>query len=183
MSSSLLSERTRLWLPLGILILFLPILGQGQRILQVERVNSLKTNRFFEGQILTFSLRDKPKSFYQREIVRLYVQENLVQFPDGVVPLDSIAAIRYPGSNSWAKSLGWSMLIFSAPWVVYSILDSLINRRRPADFQYYVGAGAVVGGTTLAFLIPEKRQRFGRRYRLRLLDLTFYPENEEKERP
>lgn len=156
------------------LVAILPA-GHAQKILQVEKAGSLKTWRFHQGDELTFSQVGAPDQFYTREIVNIFPEARLVQLPDGAIPVDSIAAIIFTGSNSWAKGLGASILTFTGVWTLYSLLDSAINTREPAPFQYWVAGSGAVSGSILRWGIPEKKRKMGHRYRLRLLDLTFYP--------
>ena len=81
--------------------------------------------------------------------VDLFPEVGIIQLPDAALHLDSIAVIAFPGSNNWAKGLGNSLLTFASVWTLYSLLDSAINSREPAPFQYYAGGGAWVGGAVL----------------------------------
>ncbi len=148
---------------------------QAQKILQIEKANSLKTWRFHVGDELTFSDVGAPDQFYTRMIVDLFPEIGIIQLTDVALHLDSIAVIAFPGSNNWAKGLGNTLLTFASVWTLYSLLDSVINSREPAPFQYYAGGGAWVGGAALRWGIPETKKSMGKRYRVRLLDLTFYP--------
>ena len=156
--------------------------GHAQKILQVEKAGSLKTWRFQVGDELTFSDVGAPDQFYTREIVNLFPEVVLIQLPDAAVHIDSVAVIVFTGSNGWAKGLGASILTFTGVWTLYSLLDSAINSRAPAPFQYYVGGGGLLSGSALRWGVPETRKTMGKRYRLRLLDLTFYPAASEQPR-
>lgn len=151
----------------------------GQKVIQIERYGRTKTTKLYIGDEVTFSLKDHPKQYYTRDILELYPEANTVQFAGGAVALDQIAAIRFTGSNSWAKGLSNSLLIFTGVWTVYSILDVLINTREPAPFQYQVGGSTLLLSGVFGWLVPEKVVRFGKRNRLRILDLTFYPQTEK----
>lgn len=151
----------------------------GQKIFQVEKAGSLKTWRFHLGDELTFSAVQTPDQFYTREIVDIFPEVGIIQLPDGAFHIDSIAVVAFPGSNSWAKGLGASILTFTGVWTLYSLLDMAINSRSPAPFQYYVAGGGAVSGSVLQWGIPETKRKVGKRYRLRLLDLTFYPASEK----
>jgi hypothetical protein len=150
-----------------------------QKVIQVERYGRTKTTKLYVGDEVTFSLKDQPKQYYTRDILELYPEANTVQFAGGAVALDQIAAIRFTGSNKWAKGLSNTLLIFTGVWTVYSLLDVLINTRNPAPFQYQVGGSALFLSGVFGWLIPEKVVRFGNKNRLRILDLTFYPPTEK----
>jgi hypothetical protein len=155
-----------------------PLGIQAQKVLQIEKYGRTKTTKFYIGDEVTFSLKDQPKQYYTRDILELYPEAGTIQFAGGAVALDQIAAIRFKGSNNWAKKLSNTLLIFSGAWTLYSLLDVLINSRKPADFQYQVG-GAAWGLTgVFRWLIPEKVVHLGERQRLRILDLTFYPDKQ-----
>lgn len=151
----------------------------GQKIFQVEKAGSLKTWRFHVGDEITFSSVGAPDQFYTREIVDIFPEVGLIRLPDAAFHLDSIAVVAFPGSNSWAKGLGASILTFTGVWTLYSLLDMVINTRSPAPFQYYVAGGGAVSGSVLQWGIPETKRKIGKRYRVRLLDLTFYPAQEK----
>ncbi len=150
----------------------------GQKVMQIERYGRMETTKLYIGDEVTFSLKDHPKQYYTRDIIELYPEANTVQFAGGAIAIDQIAAIRFTGSNSWAKGLSNTLLIFTGVWTVYSLLDVLINTRKPAPFQYQVGGSTLFLSGVFGLLIPEKVVRFGKRNRLRLLDLTFYPDVE-----
>ncbi len=156
-------------------LLLFGIAANAQKILQIEKAGSLKTWRFHVGDELTFSDVGQPDQFYTREIVDLFPEVGIIQLTDVALHLDSIAIITFPGSNSWAKGLGNTLLTFAGVWTLYSLLDSAINSRDPAAFQYYAGGGAWVGGAALRWGVPETKKTMGKHYRVRLLDLTFYP--------
>ncbi len=148
----------------------------GQKVLQIERSGSLKTIKMHIGDEVTFSLKGAPRQYYTRDILDLFPEVQTIQFAGGAVSVDQIAAIRMRGSNHWAKSLGGMVGIFTGVWATYSLLDVLINTRAPAPFQYWVG-GIALGVTGILFLVPERVLRMGDRRRLRVLDLTFYPDS------
>jgi hypothetical protein len=174
----LLSSRPiapRILLSLGLLCgLLLPLAAQ--KVLQIERYGSMKTRKFHIGDELTFSLRAEPRQYYTRTIQDLYPEGGTIQFVGGAIQAADIAAIRFTGSNRWAKNLSNGILSFTGVWVLYSILDTLINSRAPTRFQYIVGGSALGAAGILGWLIPERVVRFGDRRRLRILDLTFYPD-------
>lgn len=163
----------RFLLPLVLLCATMPALP-AQKVLQIERYGSLKTRKFHIGDELTFSLRAEPKQFYTRTIQDLFPEVGTIQFLGGAVQAEDIAAIRLTGSNRWAKGLAYSLWTFTGVWVLYSILDTLINSRAPTRFQYIVGGTTAGLGAILGWLVPETVIRFGDRRRLRILDLTFY---------
>ena len=144
-----------------------------QKLLQVERYGSLKTRRYFIGDELCYSLRGAPRQFANRTILDIHPEAGLLVFPDGSLPVDSIAALRLTGSNAWAKGLAVSFGTFFITFTGYSLLDMAINRRNPSDFQYMAGGSALVGWGITQWLIPERVLRMGERRRLRLLDLSF----------
>jgi hypothetical protein len=147
-----------------------------QKVLQIERYGTTKTKRFGIGQELTFSLKTAPREYYTREIVDLYPDVQTILFPDGAVSIHEIAAIRFVGSNRWAKALSVQLLQFAAVGILYTLIDSALYGRAPAPFQYYAVGGSIVMWAILRYLIPEKVTRMSERRRLRILDLTFYRE-------
>lgn len=178
MSKSLMRMSLRLITAFMFICILFPGEIQAQKVLQIEKYGRSKTTKFFIGDEVTFSLKDHPRQYYTRDILELYPEAGTIQFAGGAIALDQIAAIRFNGSNKWAKNLSNILLVFSGVWTVYTLLDVLINSRRPTNFQYQVG-GASLGLTAVfRWLIPEKVVHFGERNRLRILDLTFYPDKQ-----
>ncbi|MEM6318553.1 MAG: hypothetical protein AAF960_12855, partial [Bacteroidota bacterium] len=99
-------------------------------------------------------------------------------FYDRIIPLEDITALRFRKKSAMhgiGRALQWS-------WVVpttYQAIWDLANPPFEADEWKATGiiaAGSIALGSLLK-LIPPKKLKFGegRRRRLRVLDLTFYP--------
>lgn len=162
------------WLLLGMLLTLVSMEDvTAQKLIQMEKANSLKTRKFHLGEELTFSLRSTPDQFLTREIVDVYPDLGQVQFSSGLIPVGDIAAIRYPGSNRWAKQVGLQLWIAAGLYVGYSVLDVAIYQRSPTAEQYYIPVLALGTGAVFRFTIPERKHRIEGRRRLRLLDITF----------
>ena len=76
----------------------------GQKVLQIEKVNSYKTEKFSIGTELTYKLKGDD-SWYHSAIKDLLIEENIILFHNRYVHLDSIAAFRWERTKMRAVGL------------------------------------------------------------------------------
>ena len=77
-----------------VLLLFLgsSTLLSAQLFIQIEKRGSLKTERFYKGDLLLFQLEGED-GWFEETIEDIYVEENLVLFTNRIVPLDKICLL------------------------------------------------------------------------------------------
>ncbi len=158
-----------------IYILFFLTPVNAQKVLQLEKTNSTKTDKFFIGQEFTFSLKEDPKYFFTETIQDIKVEEGFVLFTYRVVRLEDIAIIKTYKNNGWSKGISYSLFTFAAAWGGFSIIGSLVSDEPEDDLStksWAVPAVAIGLGTALRLIFRQKKHKMGKKWRLRVLDLN-----------
>lgn len=164
-----------------ILLLLLSDVSFGQKFLQLERVHSPKTKKYFPGDEITFQMVNG--QWYTRVIDDISYEQKLVLFAQGAVHVDSIMALRSFKRKRVSKSLGNQLYNFAVAWTVFSLVASAVD-----DEDTYSRGDVAVAATSIGtgFLLQKLfRQRTFRmeknsrgeakKWRLRVLDLEVVP--------
>ncbi len=157
-----------------LLILFLvsTLFLNGQKLLQLEKVGKYKVEKIYLGEPLFVKTVQNPDTWYESVIEDVSIEANAIIFPNRIIPLEDIVAIkryRKSGMHGYGRSLQYSAL---GP-IVYEGIYGLVNP--PIEWKslaYFSGGSFLLG--SLMRLIPPRQYKMGKKYRLRVLDLTFY---------
>ncbi len=155
-------------------------LASGQKFLQLEKVNSPRSRKYFPGDEITFQLHGG--QWYTRVIEDVSYERKLLIFASGHVELDSIMAFKTFKSGKWSKTVGNQLYNFAIAWAGYSIIGAAVEGDVTDAFSEgtIVTAGASVAlGYALQKLFKSRTFRLNKnkkgealRWRLRALDLT-----------
>jgi hypothetical protein len=146
-----------------------------QKILQIERYGSPKTKKIYIGERITYKLKND-EVWYSGVIEDLVTDKNLIALNDRYVPMDSIEAFRRP--VGWSKGVRTSLYTFGAAWSGSALIGTLTDDNPKT---HYLWSDAVVTATSwlTGWIIPKifknKVTKFGKKRRLRMLDLTLIP--------
>ena len=145
-----------------------------QKCLQMERYGSLKKQRLYIGDDITFKLKNDDTGWHTRPIIDFDVDGGYIVSINYRVHIDSIASIQLDKRNGM-KFLGSVFLVGGANTILFSIAYPLFNQRDPEWVGVAWGAGFLGLGTLISMLDRQKQFKIGKRKRLRLLDLNFGP--------
>lgn len=151
----------------------LTLLAYGQKVLQIEKFGSPKTEKIDMGVLLTYQVNND-EIWSQGYIQDLRVDQNVIEFEDRFVRLDNITALRY--KRSWPKQLGTQLALFGLAWSGYALIGTLTDGNPDTSYRWSDAAvtGAAAGiGLSLPLVIGDRTVRLGKRKRLRMLDLRF----------
>lgn len=158
-----------------LLLIFVSLtpLAYGQKVLQIEKFGSPKTEKIDMGTLLTYQVNND-EIWSQGYIRDLRVDQNVIEFDDRFVRLDHITALRY--ERSWPKQLGTQLALFGLAWSGYALIGTLTDGNPDTSYRWSDAAvtGAAAGiGLSLPLVIGDRTVRLGKRKRLRMLDLRF----------
>lgn len=144
-----------------------------QVFLQLERTGTFKTIRFTEGDILTFRIRNDDKGWYERTIVSIDAAHGKIVFPDVVMHVDSLEAIRLEKKAVVAQILGTALQVGGINLLLFTGYDAVF-RDRDLDWTA-MGSGAlnIITGSVLKKIFRHAVFRINARKRVRLIDLNF----------
>jgi len=143
----------------------------GQKLLQIEKLHSPKTWKFFVGNKITFQTTDG--QWYTRYIEDVSYENNWIIFPNGHIPVSDIKAIRTFKNRNWSRGLGNKLMGFTPVWAVYRGV-SILGFDEPGfgKGDYLVMGSSLITGALLRIIFKSRTYKFKKQYRLRVLDLN-----------
>ena len=153
-----------------------------QKVLQIEKFGKAKTKKIYLGETVFIRTVQNP-DWFEGIIEDMRPDAQAIVFYDRIVPIRDITAIRFKRTsvaNGIGKALQWSWVV---P-VTYQGIFDIVNPPSSEELRAsWIATGSIAAGSfllgTLMKLLPPKKYQFGegKKRRLRVLDLTFYPEN------
>lgn len=151
-----------------------------QVILQMENYGSPKTKKYYKGQELTYLLKGQ-EEWQQGSIEQLLIDKNIVVFDKRYTELENIEAIRTYQNKGWSTAGAVSLYTFGVAWIGYSGVSALFPPPTPGipDPLTWGDAGVAVTSIASGFLLQRlfrhNTYRFGKKRKLRLVDMTVVP--------
>jgi len=159
---------------IALLVFLCAFLGaNAQKVLQIEKYGRAKTKKIYIGEEINYKLKND-EVWYRGVIEDLDVEKNWIVMRDRYVAVDSIEAFRRP--KNWSKAARTSLYTFGAGWSANALVGTLTDGN---PNTHYLWSDAIVTGTSwlTGWILPKifknKITKFGKKRRLRLLDLTF----------
>jgi len=155
------------------LVFFTFRIALAQKLLQLEYIGKVKTTKIYVGELIFLKTTTQPDSWFEARLEDVNIEAAAVIFDNRIILLKDIIAIKRKKKSGFYGA-GKAMQYSAAIPALYEITYGLINP--PIEWKslgYFVGGSIVLG--TLMKLIPPKQYKIGKKHRLRVLDLTFYP--------
>jgi len=149
--------------------------ANAQIVLQLEKVNQVKTYKYVPGYSLIIKQKDFPDVWTRKEISDILVKENTIVFEDLIVPLDDIIGVRH--ENMMVKGLSKKLNQFGFTWLVFAGVLQVLDRYDIGTDTFAVAGGAFALSYGIKALFFRKTFKIGKNSRLRILDLNMYPSN------
>ncbi len=147
--------------------------GIGQVYVQLEKSGTLRTVRYAAGDVLTFQLKHDDAGWYDRTIYDLDIEHQKIIFPDVVVSIDSIEAIRLNKKATAAQIIGTAMQAGGINLILFTGYYAIFEDRN-VDWKAMTSAVLdIAAGTAIKRIFRHKVFRPGPRKHIRLLDLRF----------
>jgi len=163
----------KIWLFL--FILSFSYQSNAQVVLQLEKVNQVKTYKYVPGSSLLIKQKDFPDVWTRKVISDILVNESTIVFEDLIVPLDGIIGVRH--ENNLIKGLSKKLNQFGIVWFAFAGLLHVTDRFEIGSDTFVVGGGAFALSYGIKALFFRKTFTIGGNSRLRILDLNMYNSN------
>lgn len=154
--------------------------GHTQKILQIERYGKAKTQKIFIGQPITYQLKDAREYGWYTGVIEDYmVDDNLIVFKDRLINIDNIHSLKY--ERGWPSFAKYTLGTFGLAWSGFALIGTATDGDPTTSYRW---SDALVTGTSLLFglglpkLFGTKKIKFGKRKRLRMLDLRVINPNQ-----
>lgn len=144
-----------------------------QKVLQIERFGRAETEKIFIGEGIEYRLKGDDEWRYA-VIEDIDVEEKLLVFSDRYLDPGRIDALRYyrPGM----RRLGFQVMTFGVAWSGFALIGTAVDGNPETRYR---ASDAVVTATSLGIgyaisqVFKYKKIKFGKRRRLRVVDITF----------
>lgn len=147
--------------------------AHAQKVLQIEKYGQAKTEKIYIGTGIEYRLKDS-KEWRYAVIEGLNTDQNLIVLADRYLDPEKIDAFRYYRPN--IKRLGIQVMTFGVAWSGYALIGTAFDRDPSTHYRLSDGivtAAALASGFSITQLFKYKKVRFGKRKRLRMVDITF----------
>ena len=148
--------------------------GQGQKYLQIEKINSTESIKISEGSTLFF-IAPIYSDHWQKGIIKeiIYESETIV-FDHTIINLKEIKKIKI--NNGAGNAMAWALKGFGFSWLVTGAIIDLadLNDQNALDAQnILIGALSIGTGVFIGKLGGNKIYTHNKTHRFRLIDLRF----------
>ncbi len=143
-----------------------------QKVLQIEKFGKIKTQKIYLGEVVFIKTKQNPDIWFEASIDDLIVDAQAIVFYDRIILIQDITALKFKKKGSVSKlgkQVKLSGIVPATYELIYGLIDPPIHWENLAIFT----GGAFILGSIME-KIPAKKHKFGKRRRLRVLDLTFY---------
>lgn len=152
--------------------------ANAQKLLQIEKLHSPKTIKYFIGDEITFQLKGED-SWYTRNIENVSYEGNVMFVVDGQIKLSDVTALRTFKPSKWSRPLSNQLIFFAPVWAGYTAVASIFDDDVSfGKSDYIIMGSSIATAGILKFLFKHKTYRFqkknkeSKKWRLRILDLT-----------
>ncbi len=143
----------------------------GQKVLQLEKIGKVATTKMYMGEKIFLQTKDSPDYWFEAELEDVLVEAQAIVFEDRIIPIADIIAIK-KRKRSAISSAGKGMQLSAFIPAVYEVIFGAVNP--PIEWRSIaIFSGGAFALGSLMRLIPPKKYKMGKKYRLRVLDLTF----------
>ncbi len=143
----------------------------GQKVLQLEKIGKVATTKMYIGEKIFLRTIDHPDYWYEAKLEDVLIEAQAIVFEDRIIPIANILAIK-KRKRSAMNSAGRGMQVSALVPVVYEVIYGSINP--PIEWKSLaIFSGGAFALGSLMRLLPPKQYKMGKKYRLRVLDLTF----------
>jgi len=166
----------KIYLPIFLALFFFPNYSLfAQKLLQIEKVGSLKTQRYYIGDEVIFQLEGEEDDYWYRErIIDILVEANSVLFTNRVIKISSITKIRSFKDRGWSRNLSSRAFLASGAFVAFSLIGSATTEFMLNRASAIIPGATIIVGLAIRLIFRRKTYKIGKRRRLRVLDLNFY---------
>lgn len=148
---------------------------QAQILVQLEKFNDPKTDKYLPGSQLIIKQKAFPDVWSKKTISQILVNENTIVFDDLIVPLDDIIAVKY--ERPFIKGLSRKLYQFGITWLAYAGLLQALDRHDIGRDTFVVAGSSFALGYGIKALFFKRTFTIGKNSRLRILDLNMYNSN------
>ena len=157
----------------AVLMLSFSITSEAQIVLNFERVNKAKAQKYFIGDEITYR-KFGEKEFQTATIIKLIEKEEIIVLDRQYINVADIEALRTYNNRGWSRRLGNQLYGLAGGWLLFTAGDELISPNYTADWEMaaYVSGSAILTGILIQTIFKRKTHKLDKWKRLRVLNLN-----------
>ena len=144
-----------------------------QKVIQLEKRGSYKTQKIYIGSQLHYKLRADQRTWLQEYITDIDTETGYIFLEHRTVHIDSIYAIQIRSARQAVKSIAGLLTGFSYTWSFWALVSVALGDPLQLG-TVIVGVGSFAIGQLLRLAFFKTYRFKGKKRRIRLVDLTFY---------
>jgi len=162
-----------------ILIIFLLVAGVhvagAQKYVLIEKRGNPKTERIAMYEYMIFQLQGDDKIWYNRQVLGLDADAQMIQLGDTWLPLSDLTRIKLHRERGWVNILGSALQAGGVSMILTDAYFTIRNEHEYSEGGWEFGLINIAVGTGLKALLSKIKYRLSvnGRHRLRIVDLTF----------
>lgn len=158
------------------LFLFTNISMQAQKVMQIEKVGSLKNYRYMAGDEFEYQILSLPGVWSKATIIEVLTDQNVVHTTNGLINLATITKIRKKNESRFKNAFVIFLYSSAISTIIYSGRAWILGTP-PNWISLTMSTAPFLVGYLIQKIFKYKTMRMGPGYRLRAIDLTFYPQD------
>ncbi len=167
-----LSYRMRGLLTLS-LLLYILIPVSAQKYVLIEKAGNPRTERIALYEDIKFQLKDDAAGWYTRTILDMDVDGQMILLGDSWTPVSEISRMRLKRERLWAHIIGGALQVGGLTMFFGDLWNTVNNKEEFSEGGMEFGALNFAVGTAIRTFVAPITIDFGKRKRLRVVDLTF----------
>ena len=147
--------------------------ASAQKVLQIEKFGNPYSEKIQLGSYLTYQVKNDD-IWYQGYMRDLRIEQNVIEFDDRFVNIAEITAFQY--ERRWPRQIGTQLAFAGLAWSGWALIGTLTDGNPDTSYRWSdaVVTGAAAGiGFTLPLVFGKRTIKFGKRRRLRMVDIRF----------
>lgn len=146
-----------------------------QKLLQIEKAGTLKTQRYYIGDEVIFQLSGELENHWFKErIVDIMVDSKSILFTNRLVKISDITKIRSFKNQGWSRGLSNNAFVAAGSFTGLSLIAAAFTEFMLSPATIIIPGTTIVAALIVRFIFRRKTYRIGKKRRLRVLDLNFY---------
>lgn len=142
-----------------------------QKVLQLERIGKVESTKVYLGETIFLRTIHHPDYWLKATLDDILIDAAAIVLADRIIPIKEITMIKWRKKSKMSE-VGRGVQYSAIAPTVYELIYGLVEP--PIQWESLaVNSGSMFLIGSLMRLIPPKKYKMGRKYRLRVLDLTF----------
>jgi hypothetical protein len=146
-----------------------------QKYVLIEKRGTPRTERIAMYEYMIFQLGDNDNIWYNRQVLGLDANAQMIQLGDAWLPLSDLTRIKLHRERGWVNIIGTALQVGGFSMIMTDVYFTVRNEHEYSEGGWEFGLINIAVGTGLKAALSKIKYRLSvnGRHRLRIVDLTF----------